>query len=201
MTISIQDCRLLHLLLPSVPKQYATRMEQGTCSLKGGDAAETARNWLGLHLSAAFLQRSTQVDESPLSDVETTSGSVDGHDSNPPARRRVGQPPAFAAVGGAPLDVECAADVWEAGEIPEVRVFIGETVRPVRARDVVGVAVRVVVRGVPGDFIGGNGVVVRGVVLFLERCNIATSGHGTSDVREEECEDERSEVDHCVVKA
>jgi len=44
-------------------------------------------------------------------------------------------------------------------------------------------------------------VVICGVVQVLGRGNIATRGHGTSDVGEEECEDESSEVDHCVVGA
>jgi hypothetical protein len=67
----------------------------------------------------------------------------------------------------------------------------------------IGVAVRVVVGGVPRDFVGGKKqlLVVIHVVQVLGRGNIATCGHGTSDVREEECEDECSEVNHCVVKA
>ena len=40
-------------------------------------------------------------------------------------------------------------------------------------------------------------VVIHGVVQVLGRGSIATCGHGTSNVREEECEDECSEIDHC----
>jgi hypothetical protein len=43
--------------------------------------------------------------------------------------------------------------------------------------------------------------VVHGVVHVLGRGNIGTSGHSTSDMREQECEYECSEVDHWVVNA
>ena len=66
-----------------------------------------------------------------LSDVETNAGGVNGGDIHPPVRLRVGQLPALAAVGGAPFGVECAAEIWEVGEIMEFWVCTGETVRPV----------------------------------------------------------------------
>jgi hypothetical protein len=114
---------------------------------------------------------------------------------------RVDKLPAFAAVGGVvPLDVECAADEWEARDILEVRVYRGE----VWARSAVGVAIRVVVFGVPRCWIGGKHyllVVIHGVVHVLGRGNIATCGHGTSGAGEEEYEYECGEVDHGVVKA
>jgi len=91
-----------------------------------------ARNCYGLRFQCAAPHRSTvQRNESMLSDVETTSGGVDGGDMNPSARLRVGQFPALAAVGGTPFGVECAAKIWEVGEIVELRVCTGETVWPV----------------------------------------------------------------------
>ena len=85
------------------------------------------------------------------------------------ARLLVDQSPARATVGDIPFDVECATDKWEAGEIPEERVSLGET----RARNVGGRATRFVVNPVPRDFNGvDNGregflaVVIRGVVTY-----------------------------------
>jgi hypothetical protein len=66
-----------------------------------------------------------------LSDVETTSSGVDGGKINPSARLLDGQLPALAAVGGAPFSVECAAKIWEVGEIIEFRVCTREAVWPV----------------------------------------------------------------------
>jgi len=67
-----------------------------------------------------------------------------------------------------------------------------------------GAALRVIELFVPRDVIDGDGWGLLGVkcdfvwlVQFLERGSITTCGYGTSDVREDECEDESSEVDHC----
>jgi hypothetical protein len=91
-----------------------------------------ASNWYSLRFQCALPHRSTvQRNESLLSDIETISRGVDGGEINPPARLRVGQLPALAAVGGAPFDVECAAKIWEVGEVMELRVCTIETVWPV----------------------------------------------------------------------
>ena len=82
-----------------------------------------------------------------------------------------------------------------------MRVRTGET----GASSFFGVAVRVVVPVRPCDIEDGHGegmlvclgVGIRGVVELLMSGNIAACGRSTSNVREEECEDERSEVDHC----
>ena len=62
-------------------------------------------------------------------------------------------------------------------------------------------AASVVVLVAPRDFItseeGLLDVVIRGVVQVLGRGSIATCRHSASDVREEECEDKCSEIDHC----
>ncbi len=107
-----------------------------------------------------------QVNESLLSDVETISGGVDGGEIDPPVRLLVGQLPALAAVGRAPFGVECAAEIWEVGEILEMRVCTGETVRPVRAREP-----RVRETCVPRDFMEDKDVAIR-VVQVLGRGNI-----------------------------
>jgi hypothetical protein len=64
-----------------------------------------------------------------------TSGGVGGGEINRPARLLVVQLPALAAVFRAPFGVVCTAEIWEVarevGEILEVWVFTGETVRPV----------------------------------------------------------------------
>jgi len=83
-----------------------------------------------------------------------------------------------------------------------MRVTLGETVGPGGASNFVGVAVLVVVPVRPRDIVDHNGegvlaVGIRGVVQVLRRGSIATCGHGASNVREEECEDECSEIDHC----
>ena len=165
------------------------------------EATNTRRNRSGLYFQRAAIHVSTQLYESLLCDVETCSGSVDGDKRNRFVDLLIVQLPALAAVGGTPCDVECATDIWEYGEILEMRVTTGETVGPVGACNAVGVAVFLVVRAIPRDFIGGNegllDVVIRGVVQVLGRGSIATCGHGTSNVREEECEDECSEVNHC----
>jgi hypothetical protein len=165
------------------------------------EATNTRRDRMGLCFQRAVLHVSTQLYESLLCDVETCSGSVDGGKRNRFVGLLVVQPPALAAIGGTPLDVECATDIWEHGEILEMRVTTGETVGSVGACNAVGVAVFLVVRVIPRDFIGGNegllDVVIRGVVQVSWRGSIATCRHGTSNVREEECEDECSEVDHC----
>ncbi len=113
----------------------------------------------------------------------------------------VAQLPALAAIGGTWFDVECGADIWEAGDILEMLVTMGETVGTMCACNLAGVAVFVVVLSVILDFTFGEegllDVVIRGVVQILGRGNIVTCGHSANNVREEECEDERSEIDHC----
>ena len=168
------------------------------------EATNTRRNLFGLCFQRAAPHFSTiQRNKSMLSDIETWSSSIDGGKRDRFVGLLVVQLPALAAVGGTPCDVECAADIWELGEILEMRVTMGETVGPVGACNVVGVAMFLVVRAIPCDFIGGKegllllDVVIRGVVQVLGRGSIATRGHGTSDVREEECEYECSEIDHC----
>lgn len=166
------------------------------------ETTNTRRNRFGLYFQRTAPHFSiVQLFEGLLCDVETFSGRVDGGKRNRSVGLLVVQPPALAAVGGTPYDVECTAYMWEIGEILEMWVTMGETVRPVGARNVVGVAVFMVVRAVPRDFIGGKegllvDVVKRGVVKVPGR-GIATCGHGASNVREEECEDEGSEIDHC----
>ena len=46
-----------------------------------------------------------------------------------------------------PFDVPCGANIWEAGEILEMRVFMSEA----WARSMIGIATRVVVFGVARD--------------------------------------------------
>ena len=60
---------------------------------------------------------------------------------------------------------------------------------PGRARNVLGIAIRVVVDAIICDFVGGKEGLFDVVVQRLGRCNIVTSGRGTDNVREEECED------------
>ena len=126
----------------------------------------------------------------------------DGH-GNRPFSLQVCQVPARAAVRGAPFDVVCAANIWEVGEILEIRVTTGE----IGASNVLGFSVLFVVIAVPRDSILDNregvlallGVFIREVVKLLGRGDVATCGRRTSDVREEECEDkcsDSSEVDH-----
>ena len=88
------------------------------------------------------------------------------------------------------------------GEILEMWVKIG----PFVASQLFGVTVPVIVHVVrpcdiadSSDGEGVLGVGKRGVVYLLGRGNIATCGHSTSyaSVREEESDDECSEVDHC----
>jgi len=108
---------------------YCTRNEERIYPSK---ATKMARSGYGLRFQCAIPQRSTvQRDESLLSDVEIASGRVDGGEINPPACVPVGQLPTFAAVGRAPFGVECATEIWEVGEIMEMRVCISETVRPI----------------------------------------------------------------------
>jgi len=82
------------------------------------------------------------------------AGRVDRGHIDHPAVRRVSDVPAPAAVRRVPRDVVSAADVRVAGERVERRVFGGEAVVPVRARDVVervgGVVERAVERGAQG---------------------------------------------------
>ena len=71
------------------------------------------------------------------SQVEAMASRVDcGHEDRR-AIRRVRDAPTSAAVGRVPCDVESAADERVVGNRLERRVFGGEAVVPVRARDVV----------------------------------------------------------------
>lgn len=150
------------------------------------EATNTRRNLFGFCFQRTAPHVSAQLYESLLCDVETSSVSVDGDKRNRFVGLLVVQPPALAAVRGTPLDVECATDIWEVGEILEMRVTMGETVGPVGACNAVGVAVFIVVRTVPRDFIAGNerllDVVIRGVVQVLERGSIATCRYGAGNV-------------------
>lgn len=122
-------------------KVLYTRMEEVTCIVRGTKSEELiclleatvmARNLDGLRFQRTSPYRPTvQRDESLLSDVETISGGVDGSEENRPFRLLIGQLPALAALVGAPFDVECAAEVWEVGEVVEMRVFLGKAVWPV----------------------------------------------------------------------
>ena len=64
------------------------------------------------------------------------AGRVDRGHKDRLAVRRVSDFPAPAAVGRIPSDIESAADVRVAGNLAERRVFGGEAVVPVRARDI-----------------------------------------------------------------
>jgi len=79
------------------------------------------------------------------------AGSVDRGHKDRLAVRRISDAPAPAAVGRVPRDIESATDVRVVGNRAERRVFGGEAVGPVRARDVVervsGVVERAVERG------------------------------------------------------
>jgi hypothetical protein len=97
---------------------YCTRNEERLSLL---EATKMASNRLGLCF-ATGPSSTVQLSVSPLSDVVTTSGAVDGGEIDKPAVLRVGQLPALAAVGRAMSGVVCAADIWEVGEIPEIRV-------------------------------------------------------------------------------
>jgi hypothetical protein len=170
------------------------------------EATNTTRNLFGHCFQLGPRFSIIQLFESLLRDDETfsVSGMVDGGKRNRFVGLLVVQLPALAAVGGTMFDVEYSADIWEIGEILEMRVTMGETVGRMGASNVLGVAVFLVVLGVPRDFIGGSeevegllDVVIRGVVQVLGRGSTVTCGHGTSNVREEECEDECCEIDHC----
>jgi len=169
------------------------------------EATDTRRNRLGFCLQRAAPHFSTiQLFETLLCDAESCSGcsgTLDGGKINRFVGLLVVQPPTLAAVGGTRFDVEYGADIWEARDLLESRVTMGKTVWPVGAINAFSAAVRVVIPVARGDFIGVKegllDFVIRGVVQVLGRGCIATCGHGASDVREEECEDECSEIDHC----
>jgi hypothetical protein len=92
------------------------------------EATNTRRNQFGLCFQRAAPHLSVQLFESLFCDVKTCSSSVDGGKRNRFVDLFVVQPPALAAVGGTPFDVECTADIWEVGEILEMMIFTGETV-------------------------------------------------------------------------
>ena len=139
-------------------------------------------------------------------------GLVHNGNKNRPVSLQVCQVHALAASLGARAgDVPCAADIWEVGEISEMRVLRGE----VRASSALGADVPDAVLGRPRDTeeerrgrFGrgvGDGGLVEGMLALLGvgihdgvvgRDNIITCGCSTSNVREEESEDECSEVDH-----
>ena len=70
------------------------------------------------------------------SQIETVAGRVDRGHIDRCAVRWVSDAPAPAAVGRVPCHVESAADVRVIGNLVERRVFGGEAVCPIRARDV-----------------------------------------------------------------
>ena len=82
---------------------YCARNEEPVYLL---EPTKMARNRLRLCFQTTGPHRSTvQLSVSPLSDAVTTSVAVDGGEINPPARLRVGQLPALAAVGRAMLGI------------------------------------------------------------------------------------------------
>jgi hypothetical protein len=119
---------------------------------------------------------------------------VDGGKINPFFVLLVDQLPTLAAGG-----IGCATDIWEAGDLLEGLVLREELVC---ATNRFGGGLPIVILGVGRDFIGGKegllDVVIREVVQILGRGRIATCGLGAGDVREEDCEDECSEleIDH-----
>jgi len=112
----------------------------------------TVRPWNfgGDHVDRV-LYTTVQSVERRRSEVESMAGRVDRGHIDRRAVRRVSDAPAPAAVGRVPRDVVSAADVRVDGDRAERRVFGGEAVVPVRARDVVervrGVVERAVERG------------------------------------------------------
>ena len=89
--------------------------------------------------------------------------AVDKGNRNRLASLQVCQVPARPAVLGAPFDVPCAADIWEVGDILEMRVTMGETVGPGVASNLVGVTILVVVVVRPRDIVEDNGEGMLGV--------------------------------------
>ena len=100
------------------------------------------------------LLTTVQNAERRRSQVETMAGSVDRGHIDPRAVLRVRDFPASAAVRRVPRDVPSATNVGVARDLAERRVFGGEAVGPVRARDVAdrvtGVVERAVERGAWG---------------------------------------------------
>jgi hypothetical protein len=166
---------------------------------------------MSVNLHRFCLQRGArsstiQLGESLLRDVVVTGfGTVDNGNRNCLVSLQVCQVPARAAGLGARFDVVSAADIWEVGEILEMRIFFVETVG---ASNFLGVAVFVAVLVRPRDIVEDNGedvlaVGIRGVITvcqLLGRGEIVACGCSTSNVREDECEDDCSEVDHCEVR-
>jgi len=100
------------------------------------------------------LLTTVQNAERRRSQVETMAGSVDRGHIDPRVVLRVRDFPASAAVRRVPRDVPSATNVGVARDVAERRVFGGEAVGPVRARDVsdrvTGVVERAVERGAWG---------------------------------------------------
>ena len=121
-------------------------------------------DFFGCCLQPGAPQLSTvQYIESLLRDVVVIGwGTIDRSNGNRLVSLQVCQVPARAAELRALFDVPCAADIWEAGEISEMRVVVVE----VGAGNVLGVAVPVVILVCPCDIVDDNreGVLVlRGV--------------------------------------
>ena len=100
------------------------------------------------------LYTTVQSVERRRSQVKTMAGSVDRGHIDRRAVRRVRDLPASAAIRRVPRDIPSATNVGVARDRAERRVFGGEAVGPVRARDVAdrvsGVVKRAVERGAWG---------------------------------------------------
>ena len=133
--------------------------------------------------------------------METMRGVVDGSDIDSPIIHSVRQCPTPAAVGGMKGDVESATDTREGGKISE-RL---ETRKEVRACNALEGASLVVIYMVGRDAPRVQGYWEREVDLRIQSRRVRVGidgiatclGHGASDLREEEREDEGSEEDHC----
>jgi len=114
------------------------------------DSTVTAWSFGGDYVDRGHLTI-VQMAHRRRSQVETMAGRVDRNHMDRHAVLRVSDFPARAAVGRVPRDVESAANVGVVGDLAERRVFGGEAVGPVRARDaadrVIGVVERAVERG------------------------------------------------------
>jgi len=137
--------RMIHDYSPNErtsPKRYTHGIRKARSKIKIRHLQSTVRAWNfgGDHVNRAAPGFATvQRFECRRSQVETMAGSVDrGHIDRRAVRRvTTSDAPAPAAVGRVPCDVESAAGVRVVGNLVERRVFGGEAVGPVRARDVV----------------------------------------------------------------
>jgi hypothetical protein len=117
------------------------------------EATITRRNLFGFCLQPAPRLSTVQLIESLLRDVVTGFGAVDDGNRNRLVGLQVCQVPARAAVLVVRFDVPCGADIWEVGEILEMRVTMVE----IGASNALGVAVLVVVLVRPRDIVEDNG--------------------------------------------